>query len=140
MRSAVKALMPTIVPPTSTVVVPSGDAAITVAGVPGVMSFSSRNSSRPGVNSSSSGIRVIVAFEPGEDGKAQAVHGDSYVAVIEFSDPIRAEALLSYGNATQPGSSHVGDQLGLFVEKKLRPVWRTREDIEAHLKEREVFE
>ena len=85
------------------------------------------------------GVFRVVAYQPGKDGKAQAVHGDSYVAVVEFSDPLRAEALLSYGNATQPGSPHVGDQLGLFVEKRLRPVWRTREEIEAHLEERESF-
>ncbi len=69
----------------------------------------------------------------------QAVAGDSYIAAVEFSDPIRAAALLAYGNASQPGSPHVGDQLDLFAKKELRPVWRTREEIEAHLEEREVF-
>ena len=33
---------------------------------------------------------------------------------------------MSYGNATQPGSSHRGDQLELFAKKELRPAWRTR--------------
>ncbi|MEE8523534.1 MAG: acylase [Thermoanaerobaculia bacterium] len=85
------------------------------------------------------GVFRVVAYRPGEDGKASAVHGDSYVAVIEFSDPLRAEELLSYGNATQPGSPHFGDQLELFARKELRPVWRTRADVEAHLEERETF-
>ena len=40
--------------------VPSGETAVTVPLVPGIRADSSRYSSRPGVNSSSSGIRLIV--------------------------------------------------------------------------------
>jgi acyl-homoserine-lactone acylase len=46
-------------------------------------------------------------------------------------------ALNSYGNATQPGSPHAGDQLQLFARKELRPVWRSRSEIEAHLSSRQ---
>ncbi len=93
------------------------------------------------------GIFRVVNFRPDGDlrtafgGETRtAFAGDSYVAAIEFSDPIRAVALLSYGNASQPGSPHVGDQLELFAKKQLRPVWRSREEIEAHLEEREEFQ
>jgi acyl-homoserine-lactone acylase len=67
------------------------------------------------------------------------VSGDFFVAAVEFSQPVRAMALTSYGNVTQPGSRHVGDQLQLFAEKKLRPVWCTRKEIKTHLTERRVF-
>jgi acyl-homoserine-lactone acylase len=66
------------------------------------------------------------------------VSGDSFVAAVEFSHMVSAIALTSYGNATQPGSRHVGD-LQLFAKKKLRPVWRTRKEIKTHLTERKVF-
>jgi len=78
-------------------------------------------------------------FSPESDGKFKSEGGDSYVAAIEFSNPVRAMALTSYGNATQPGSPHVGDQLDMFAKKKLRPVWRDRSDILAHLEARKVF-
>ncbi|HIG29568.1 MAG TPA: acylase [Verrucomicrobiales bacterium] len=65
--------------------------------------------------------------------------GDSYVAFIEFSDPVRAEALMTYGNSTQPHSSHRGDQLDLFSQKKFRPVWRDKAVIEANLEKKEVI-
>lgn len=65
--------------------------------------------------------------------------GDSYIAAVEFADPVRAQALVSYGNASQPGSPHVGDQLALAAKGELRPVWRTRDEIEAHLEAREVI-
>lgn len=90
--------------------------------------------------SGSLGIFRVVGFQPQDDGTATAAGGDSYVAVVEFSDPVRAEVLLSYGNATQPGSPHVGDQLELFSRKELRPAWRERAEIEANLEELEVLE
>jgi acyl-homoserine-lactone acylase len=62
------------------------------------------------------------------------------VAAVEFSDPVRAEVLLSYGNASQAGSSHRGDQLPLLAEKELRTAWRTREEVEANLERSELLE
>lgn len=85
------------------------------------------------------GIFRVLNFAPSENGQFQAVAGDSYVAAIEFSQPVRAMALTSYGNASQPSSSHVGEQLQMFAKKQLRPVWRQRQEILAHLQERKVF-
>ncbi|RAM51886.1 MAG: acylase [Hapalosiphonaceae cyanobacterium JJU2] len=85
------------------------------------------------------GIFRAINFAPGEKGQFQAVAGDSYVAAIEFSNPVRAMVLTTYGNATQPGSRHSSDQLQMFANKKLRPVWRDRATILAHLEERQVF-
>jgi len=85
------------------------------------------------------GIFRALDFAPTSKGRFQAVSGDSFVATIEFSQPVRAMALLSYGNATQPNSPHLGDQLQMFTRKQLRPVWRQRSDILAHLEERKVF-
>jgi acyl-homoserine-lactone acylase len=48
-------------------------------------------------------------------------------------------ALTAYGNSSQPGSRHVDKQLQLFAKKQLRPVWRTKEEITAHLEKRKVF-
>ncbi|BAY31510.1 peptidase S45, penicillin amidase [Nostoc carneum NIES-2107] len=85
------------------------------------------------------GIFRTLYFAPAKDERFQAVAGDSYVAAIEFSQPVKAMALLSYGNATQPGSPHITDQLPLFARKQLRPIWRTRPDILANLEERKTF-
>lgn len=85
------------------------------------------------------GIFRVVDFAPSENGQFQPVAGDSYVAAIEFSKPVKAMALMSYGNSSQPGSRHFGEQLQMFAQKKLRPVWRKREEITAHLEERKVF-
>jgi acyl-homoserine-lactone acylase len=72
------------------------------------------------------------------NGKAEGVAGDTYFAVIEFSKPVKAEALLGYGNWSRAGSKHVDDQLTLMSKKQMRPVWRERKEIEANL-DRKLF-
>ncbi|AFZ01587.1 acylase [Calothrix sp. PCC 6303] len=85
------------------------------------------------------GIFRVVDFVPSENGKYQPIGGDSYVAAIEFSRPVKAMALMSYGNSSQPGSRYTDKQLELFAQKKLRPVWRKRKEILAHLDQRKAF-
>jgi acyl-homoserine-lactone acylase len=98
------------------------------------------NSDLPGNGAPSMmGAIRTVDLSPFADGKAAAVRGDSYFAVIEFSTPVHAEALLGYGNWSKPGSKHVDDQLPLFSKKQMRPVWRARTEIEANLESRKIW-
>lgn len=85
------------------------------------------------------GIFRTIGYMDDADSKKRAVFGDTYVAVTEFSNPVKAMVCLSYGNATQPGSKHIGDQLGLLSEKKLRPALLNREDILKNLEKREIL-
>jgi Penicillin amidase len=78
-------------------------------------------------------------FAPLPDGRMRAVAGETFIAAVEFGAEPRAEALLSYGNASQPGSPHRVDQLPLLARQQLRPVWRRRAEVEAHLEAREVL-
>jgi acyl-homoserine-lactone acylase len=73
------------------------------------------------------------------DGKTAISRGDTFYAVVEFSTPVHAEALLGYGNWSKPGSKHVDDQLPLASRKEMRPVWRARNEIEANLESRKVW-
>ena len=85
------------------------------------------------------GIFRAVGFRQTSSGLRQAATGDSFVMAVEFSNPVRAQALMSYGNSSQPDSPFRANQLSLFTQKKLRPVWRSREEIEANLELREGF-
>jgi acyl-homoserine-lactone acylase len=85
------------------------------------------------------GIFRALDFFPMPDGRSVSVGGDTYIAAVEFSQPVRARVLTTYGNASQPGSPHIDDQLPLFAGNEMRPVWRTREEIAAHLEAREVL-
>ena len=98
------------------------------------------NSDLPGNGAPSMmGAIRTVDMGPFVDGKAAARAGDTFFAVVEFSTPIHAEALLGYGNWSKPGSKHVDDQLPLFSKKQMRPVWKARSEIEANLESRKVF-
>lgn len=67
-------------------------------------------------------------------------HGDSYIAAIEFSEPIKAKVLLTYGNSTQPKSKHRGDQLPLTNKKQLRDALLTREEIEMFMEGYDILD
>ncbi len=85
-------------------------------------------------------LRFELGYVPLETTKPVAADGgDSYVAAVEFGETARARVLLTYGNASQPGSPHVGDQLVLAANGELRTAWRTREEVEANLEEHEVL-
>ena len=84
------------------------------------------------------GIFRVLGFAEDKDGKMRATGGDSYVAIVEFGPIVRARSIVSYGNASQPGSPHVGDQLELAAQQQLKPVWLTRADIEQNLERRET--
>ncbi len=76
---------------------------------------------------------------PTPEGPLATVAGDSWVAVIEFGDTITARAVLAYGNSTQAASPHMTDQLPLYANKQYRPVWLSREEVEANLEMRELL-
>jgi acyl-homoserine-lactone acylase len=46
---------------------------------------------------------------------------------------------MSYGDSSQPGSPHIGDQIPLLSAKQMRDAWRTRAEVEANLESRDVF-
>lgn len=86
------------------------------------------------------GVFRTMYFQPERKSyRKYATHGDTYVAVIEFGDKVRAEVLLSYGNATQPGRKFMGDQLEMLSEKKLRNALLTKAEVMDNLFERKVF-
>lgn len=71
--------------------------------------------------------------------KREASVGDTFVCIVEFGSPIRAQVITSYGNSSQPGTTHSDDQLPLVSAKKMRTAWRTRGEVEANLESREKF-
>ena len=62
--------------------------------------------------------------------------GATYITATEFGERVRARGLLAYGNATQPGSPWIGDQLELFGRGELRELYFYPEDVAANTVER----
>jgi acyl-homoserine-lactone acylase len=85
------------------------------------------------------GIFHTFSWGPLKDGRRVPVHGETWMSLVEFSDPIRAVGLMSYGNASQPGSPHRSDQLKHLSEGTFRTLWTTRAQVEQHLEDRTAY-
>lgn len=79
-------------------------------------------------------FRVIRYGPPAEAKERSPMHGDTFVACVEWlkSGP-HAQVLVSYGHSFQPGTMHAVDQLPFLSQKRLRKAWRLRKEVEAHL-------
>ena len=85
------------------------------------------------------GVFRVSQFVPDQDGKFKLVHGDTWYAAVEFGPTVRAKVLLGYGNSTQPGSPHFGDQVGMYSRQEMRDALRVRADVEANVEKRETL-
>jgi acyl-homoserine-lactone acylase len=85
------------------------------------------------------GVFRVVTYGPLKDGIRTPVHGDGYVAAIEFTSPPHAMMSLSYGDSSQPGSKFHTNQLPLLENKTMREALLNRRAVEAHLEKKESF-
>ena len=100
----------------------------------------SGNLNLPGNGADGSVGSFRVSWGGEKDNKTTYVGGgDSWVGVIEFGEKVKAKVLLSYGNSTQEGNPHTGDQLRLYSEKKLRDAHFYPADVNANKKSIEVL-
>ncbi|HEY2905836.1 MAG TPA: acylase [Vicinamibacterales bacterium] len=59
--------------------------------------------------------------------------GNSFVAVVEFGDRIRARAITAGGQSGDPSSRHFNDQALRYSTGDLREVYFYRDDVEKHV-------
>lgn len=85
------------------------------------------------------GVLRSLSFSPTGDGHWVATGGDTFIAVVEFGDEPRAEALLTYDNGRKVDAAEGGAQLADYGAAKLRPVWKRRSDIKQHLEDRTLL-
>ena len=85
------------------------------------------------------GVFDVIDFTPPADGVRTATFGDSFIASVSFDQPSRAKVLMTYGNASQPGSPHIADQAPLLARHEYRDAWRTRADVEANLESKDSY-
>jgi acyl-homoserine lactone acylase PvdQ len=57
--------------------------------------------------------------------------GNSFVAVVEFGEKVRARSLLAGGQSNDPDSPHFYDQAQRYVDARFKDVAYYRSDVEA---------
>jgi acyl-homoserine-lactone acylase len=75
----------------------------------------------------------VIDYKPADDGKFVAYGGDGWVFAVEFGETPTAYSILVYGQSESELSPHATDQIGQFIEGRLKPVLFTEEDIEANV-------
>ncbi|HET7585907.1 MAG TPA: penicillin acylase family protein [Gemmatimonadaceae bacterium] len=58
--------------------------------------------------------------------------GNSFVAVVEFGDSVRAVAVTAGGESGHPDSPHFNDEAERYATGKLRPVYYYRSQLQGH--------
>ena len=71
----------------------------------------------------------------GEDGRLWVHSGDCYILIATFDENgVTSQSIHQFGAATlDETSQHYADQMPLFVECKMKPVWLDEADIRANL-------
>jgi acyl-homoserine lactone acylase PvdQ len=63
-------------------------------------------------------------------------NGNSFVAVVEFGDEVRAKSILVGGQSNDPDSPHFDDQAPLYAEQEFKDVAYYRQDVDRRARER----
>ena len=80
-------------------------------------------------------IRASTLWDVEEDGRLSVRHGDSFIMFIEWTKDgkVHSRSIQPFGAATtRADSPHYTDQMQLFVDKKLKPVWFDPKELEQH--------
>lgn len=77
-------------------------------------------------------FRVITWGPLDAAGKRYPQHGETWIGMVEFTTPVKAYGLMSYGNSRQPGTKHYSDQIEMLSNHQLRELWLQRAQIEAN--------
>jgi acyl-homoserine-lactone acylase len=64
--------------------------------------------------------------------KMYGTSGNSFVAVVEFSDQVRAKAVTAGGQSGDPSNKHFNDQAERYATGQLRDVYFYRPQVEAN--------
>ncbi|MEQ9425962.1 MAG: acylase [Cyclobacteriaceae bacterium] len=67
--------------------------------------------------------------------KLYGTRGNSFVAVVEFGDKLRAKSLLAGGQSGNPDSPHFFDQAQMYADAEFKDVAFYREDVEQRAEE-----
>ncbi len=85
------------------------------------------------------GTFEVVDYIRSSDGRNEAAGGETFRMAIEYTEPLRALGLLTYGNSSDPTSPHYGDQLPVFARHDMRTIWLSRDDVERHAEAKETL-
>jgi acyl-homoserine-lactone acylase len=82
---------------------------------------------------------ALASFKAKRYGDTKRIYGtagNSFVAVVEFGDEVRAKSLLAGGQSGDPDSPHFDDQTTRYANREFKDVAFYREDVDARASSR----
>lgn len=80
-----------------------------------------------------SGLTDMIAATnsaPYEDGRVQAVSGDSYIMLVRYSKTgVEIETVLPFGESSRPESPHFTDQMDMYLNHERKPMTLDKKDV-----------
>jgi acyl-homoserine-lactone acylase len=73
---------------------------------------------------------------PRDTKKIYGVSGNSFLAIVEFGEKVRAKAITAGGQSGNPKSPHFNDQAERYTKGQLREVYFYPEQLEGHVERR----
>ncbi len=87
--------------------------------------------------------RTLRAFSSGpadENSQRKAYRGSQSTRLVELGVPVRSWSLHAYGQSDDPASPHYDDQAILLSERRFKPVWFNRNDLEGHIESTTILD
>jgi len=78
-------------------------------------------------------MRAFSSAAPDEQGQRRALRGSNSMRLVVFTDPVQSYSLHVYGQSDKPGSPHYDDQSRLASERRFKPVYFNRDELEGHI-------
>jgi acyl-homoserine-lactone acylase len=78
-------------------------------------------------------LATLYSTTPAGAKRRYGVGGNTFVAVVEFGDRVRARAIRAGGQSGDPASPHFDDQALRYATGDLREVYFYRSDLEGHI-------
>lgn len=80
-------------------------------------------------------LRAASTWKNADDGRLVVDHGDSFVMFVEWKDGrVASQSIQPFGAATtRPSSPHYSDQVALFVDHRLKPVWFHASELKGNI-------
>ena len=75
-----------------------------------------------------------VSYKAKDAKKIYGTRGNSFVAVVEFGDRVKAKSMLAGGQSGNPNSPHFSDQAQRYADMEFKDVLYYKEDVEANAK------
>jgi acyl-homoserine lactone acylase PvdQ len=79
---------------------------------------------------------ALAAFGVNYDNNTKHIYGtrgNSFVAVVEFGDKVKAKSLLAGGNSGDPKSPHFNDQALAYTKGQFKDIYYYKEDVLKHV-------